>query len=209
MERFQKEILMTTFSLDRFRSQVLSEGLARTNRFQVFIIPPLAMNSYKDKATLVSLYCEETNFPPLSTTVKSYKLFGPAHQRAVSSEFGGEGISMTFHIDSSMYVKRFFEEWMYATVDPETFLLNYHKDYASNIQIDQLDEEDNIVYQCEIIDAFPRSINLLQLNNSAQNQTHRLTVMFAYRRWYGFTDRELGIQQVVPERTNIDNIPRQ
>jgi len=200
---------MTTFSLDKFRSEVLSYGLARTNRFEVFITPPPALNNYRDGGDLVSLLCEETNLPPLTTTVKSYRLFGPSHQRAVSAEYGGEGISMTFHVDSNMFVKRFFEEWMNVTVDSNTFLLNYHEDYTSTIYINQLDEEDNLSYRCEIIDAFPRSINLLQLNQAAQNQTHRLTVMFAYRRWYGRTNSELGIQQVEPTRTTFENVPPQ
>ena len=52
-----------------------------------------------------------------------------------------------------------------------------------SIYIRQLDEADNVTYEIELLDAFPRSMNLLELNNSAQNQTHRLNIIFAYRYW--------------------------
>lgn len=175
---------MSTFSLDNFRNQVLGSGLARTNRFEVIIPVPNGMNNfYRNHGRLISLFCEETNFPPLIVSTKSYKIFGPSFQRPVSAEYGGEGLSMTFHVDSDMLVKRFFEEWTYTVVTPYSFQLNYEEDYVVDITIHQLDETDNITYTCKLINAFPRSINLMPLNNSAQNQTHRLTVMFAYRYW--------------------------
>ena len=81
-------------------------------------------------------------------------------------------------------MKRFFEEWIHTIVEQDTFLLNYRNNYSTDgILIHQLDEQDNITYSCKLIDAFPRSMNLMPLNNSLQNQVHRLTVMFAYRYW--------------------------
>lgn len=182
---------MAMFSVDNFRSEVLGLGLARPNRFEVEIPVPIGLNNfYKQFGRLVSLYCEETNFPPLIINTKSYKIFGPSFQRPVSSEFGGEGISMTFHVDREMKVKRFFEEWCYAVVEPDTFLLGYQEDYIQDITIYQLDETDNVSYRCVLKDAFPRSLNVMPLNNSTTNQTHRLTVMFAYRYWTGVLDNE-------------------
>jgi len=175
---------MADFSLNDFKAQVLGKGLARPNRFEVNIGVPLGLNSqYKTHGKIVNLLCEETNFPPLIISTKAYKIFGPSFQRPVSAEYGGEGISMTFHVDRNMFVKRFFEEWAYAVVAKNTFLINYQEDYATIIEINQLDEQNNKVYSCYLNEAFPRSINVMPLNHNTQNQTHRLNVMFAYRYW--------------------------
>lgn len=181
----------STFNVGKFRSEVLGYGLARTNRFEVNIPVPVGMSgSYKSYGSLVSLFCEETNFPPLIVSTKSYKIFGPSFQRPVSAEFGGEGITMTFHVDREMLVKRFFEDWTATIVGEDDFLLYYQDQYAVDMEIKQLNEQDEISYICKLYDAFPRSINIMALNNSAQSQTHRLTVMFAYRYWRGFLPNE-------------------
>jgi hypothetical protein len=39
------------------------------------------------------------------------------------------------------------------------------------------------MYEIELLEAFPRSMTIMDLNNSAQNQTHRLNIIFAYRYW--------------------------
>lgn len=187
------------FSLDKFRSEVLSgAGLARTNRFEVTIPPPASLAGSYNVSDLASLYVEQASIPTLSINTKSLRIFGPAYQRPVSSEYGGEGISMTFHIDQKMMVRRFFEDWMHTIVDPVKFTVNYQENYITDLLIKQLDEQDNVVYEVKLIEAFPRSINLMELNNSSSNQTHRLNVLFAYRYWYNTNT----------ERTNPVPLPR-
>lgn len=139
----------------------------------------------------VCLLCETANFPALNISVKSQRIFGPAYQRPITSEYGGEGIALTFHVDREMTVKRLFDSWMETIVAggtnqsewQNTYTVAYPEEYLCNITINQLDEFDNVSYSIMLEDAFPRSMNMMDLNNSSQNQTHRLTVMFAYRRW--------------------------
>jgi len=196
---------MSSFSLKNFQAEVLGKGLARPNRFEVDInVPPGMPGGYKNFGRTVSLLCEESNFPPLIITTKAYRIFGPAYQRPVSAEFGGEGISMTFHVDRTMKVKRFFEEWSHIIVEKNTYLLGYQNEYIVNILIKQLDEQDNITYKCNLYEAFPRSINIMQLNQAVQNQTHRLTVMFAYRYWEAVDEKERREKEEI--KTNIESL---
>jgi hypothetical protein len=147
----------------------------------------------------VSLYCEMASLPPVNISTKSFKIFGPTYQRPFAAEYGGEGISMTFHVDRDMQVKKFFDEWTAKVVEPNTGLVGYQEEYATTIRLRQLDEQDNVTYEIELSEAFPRSVNLLELNNSAQNQTHRLNVLFAYRYW-----RDVDVEF----QTNPTDIPR-
>jgi len=195
---------MSLFSLDNFKAEVLGHGLARPNRFELELTIPASINQYYGRySSTLNLFCEETNFPPLIVNSKSYRIFGPSYQRPVSTEYGGEGISITFHVDREMKLKFLIEEWISLVVDPNTFLLNYQGEYITTMRIHQLNDEDNLVYTCELYEVFPRSLNVMPLNNNTTNQTHRMTVMFGYRYWRGFIPEQLGYIRSKPERTNI------
>lgn len=175
---------MAHFSLADFKADVLSGvGLARTNRFEVYITPPRALAQYGGISNFTSLYAESTSVPLLNIFTKAFKIFGPSYQRPVTSEYGGEGINFTFHVDRNFNVRKFFEDWMHAVIHPERFTVGYLSDYGTTITIAQLDEQDNPTYEIELLEAFPRNINLMELNNASTNQTHRLNVLFAYRYW--------------------------
>lgn len=176
---------MATFNLDRFRAEILDGfGLARNNRFEVEIPPPRSLATRWGAQSLVtSMYVEQTNLPMLNIATKPFKIFGPTYQRPITSEYGGEGISMTFHVDRNMNVKKFFDEWVHRIVNPSTFTVGYQEDYITDITIRQLDEQENMTYEIKLLEAFPRNLNLMDLNNASSNQTHRLNVLFAYRYW--------------------------
>jgi hypothetical protein len=188
----------SSFNLSLFLSAIREDSLARVNRFEVMIPSPRGMSDLnRSYADFTSLYCEMASLPPVNISTKSFKIFGPTYQRPFGAEYGGEGISLTFHVDRDMNVKKFFDDWTSVVVDPDSGLVNYQENYTSTITLKQLDEQDNITYELELYEAFPRSSNLLELNNSAQNQTHRLNVLFAYRYWKD-TGREF---QTIPKES--------
>jgi len=188
----------SSFNLSLFLSAIREDSLARVNRFEVMIPSPTGMSDVnRSYADFTSLYCEMASLPPDNISTKSFKIFGPTYQRPFGAEYGGEGISLTFHVDRDMNVKKFFDDWTSVVVDPDSGLVNYQENYTSTITLKQLDEQENITYELELYEAFPRSSNLLELNNSAQNQTHRLNVLFAYRYWKD-TGREF---QTIPKES--------
>jgi hypothetical protein len=188
----------SSFNLSLFLSAIKEDSLARVNRFEVMIPSPRGMSDLnRSYADFTSLYCEMASLPPVNISTKSFKIFGPTYQRPFGAEYGGEGISLTFHVDRDMNVKKFFDDWTSVVVDPDSGLVNYQENYTSTITLKQLDEQENITYELELYEAFPRSSNLLELNNSAQNQTHRLNVLFAYRYWKD-TGREF---QTIPKES--------
>ena len=174
----------SSFNLSLFLSAIREDSLARVNRFEVMIPSPRGMSDVnRSYADFTSLYCEMASLPPVNISTKSFKIFGPTYQRPFGAEYGGEGISLTFHVDRDMNIKKFFDDWTSIVVDPDSGLVNYQENYISTLTLRQLDEQENVTYELELYEAFPRSVNLLELNNSAQNQTHRLNVLFAYRYW--------------------------
>ena len=191
---------MSNFNIDTFRTEISRSGIAKSNKFEVQILPPASLQNFSDESRLVSLYCEITNLPGMSVTTKGLKLYGPAYQRPVSSEFNGEAISMTFYLDEKMKVKAFFDAWMFKIVNPNSFNVNYSEEYVSQIKISQLapkvssvnlltfdnqvDIKDEETYSIYLEDAFPRAMSLVDLSSGAVNQAGRLNMTFTYRRWF-------------------------
>lgn len=208
-----------SFNLNQFVTFVKTQGLSKVNRFEVDILSPRIISDVEPSRT-VSLLCEVSNFPPLNLSVKPFKIFGPSYQRPITSEYGGDGISMTFHVDREMKVKRYFDDWMERIVRRDDFTVNYQADYATTIRIKQLDEgslideppgqgslEDNanklnVTYEIELLEAFPRSMTLMDLNHTSQNQTHRLNIIFAYRYW-----RRTDIQKDPQPKISFETLP--
>jgi hypothetical protein len=174
---------MANFNIDTFRTEINRSGIAKSNKFEVQILPPASLQGFNNESRLVSLYCDITNLPGMSITTKGLKLYGPTYQRPISSEFNGEGINMTFYLDEGMNVKAFFDAWMFKTVNPNSFNVSYAEDYIAKIKISQLDENDKETYSVYLEDAFPRAMSLVDLSAGATNQASRLNMTFAYRRW--------------------------
>jgi hypothetical protein len=147
------------------------------------------------------------SLPPVNISTKSFKIFGPSYQRPFGAEYGGEGISFTFHVDRDMKVKTFFDDWAALVVDPVTGTVGWQEDYVIDLYIRQLDEQENVTYEVKLLEAFPRSVNLLELNNSAQNQTHRLNVLFGYRTWESLTQSTRRTPTDIPRQRQVPEIP--
>ena len=194
------------FNLSQFIGAVREDSLARVNRFEVIINIPddlILTRKNRSNARAVSLYCEMASLPPVNISTKSFKIFGPTYQRPFGAEYGGEGISLTFHVDRDMQVKKFFDEWTARVVDPKSGLVGYQEDYISTLTLKQLNEQDEVTYEVQIEEAFPRSVNLLELNNSAQNQTHRLNVLFADRYWSDVSPEFQTVQRNTPRSREL------
>jgi hypothetical protein len=189
---------MAFFGLEDFKTEVFSKGLAENSKFEMIISPPRSINNVSSITNKVSMLCEISNFPPINLMVRTMNLYGPAHQRPVSIDFGGDGLAASFYLDREMNVKRFFDAWMAGVVNSTSFNVSYQGDYVAPIYIRQLSDgadlpiyslykpegiEEQPTYSIVLEEAFPRSMNIVDLNMGAQNQISRLTVVFAYRKW--------------------------
>jgi len=187
----------STFTLDEFRTQVLTRGMMKPNRFEVIINPPSCVGGASlqttnagqantgamDMGRLVSLFADTAQLPQTRINVASQRIFGPPTFHAQNADYGGDNISLTFYVDRDMQVKRFFDTWVDGIVDRTAGTVSYLADYATTMTVNQLDETDTITYSAKFEDLFPISVAPIQLDQNSMNQAGRLTVTFCYRRW--------------------------
>jgi len=175
---------MSNFNIQNFKSEITNRGLARPSKFEVFILPPVSLGQFATSGRFISLMCEGASLPAMGISTKQFRVYGAPYQRPVSSDFGGDGINLSFYVDKDMETKSFFDAWMFNVVNPNSFNVSYQADYVSQIKITQLDEKDKETYSVYLEDAFPRAMNLMDLSMNSTNQTHKLNVTFSYRRWF-------------------------
>ena len=105
-----------------------------------------------------------------------------------------------------MNVKGYFDLWMANIIDPYEFNAFYNEketQYTTDIYIRQITETKSRIadvqfttdtidikdkYFVKLEDAFPRNIGMIELDSTAQNSVHKLTVNFAYRKVSFYND---------------------
>lgn len=174
------------FNLEEFVAKARTTGFARQNKFEVFFTAPAGLPitpMNREGPQLSILNCELASFPAMNIITRQLRAQGPAYQRPVGIDFSGEGIPLTFVVDQSMGLKAFFDAWLFKIVNPFSAEVSYREQYTTEVKITQFNELEESVYTITLYDAFPRSVNLLDLSSSAQNSFHKLTVNFAFRKW--------------------------
>ena len=150
-------------------------GLARTNRFQIIISNPLV-----DGQSL-NILCESCSLPGRQINTVDYSPW--RNENKIPIGYADEDVTCVFHLTNDYYVKDVFDKWLKKIVNPDTYLIEYIESYASTIDIYQLNEANETVYAVKLLQAWPVSINSVELNNSDENNTQKLTVVFTYKTW--------------------------
>jgi len=166
------------FNINEFKSRI-GGSLASPAYFRVLftgaIVDP-------DGVNLLSLLCNQTSLPGRLLSTNEYTTHGPVRKNPYSSIY--DDVIFSFYCTESMDVKRLFQDWMrYIQDNSTTNEFSYFDDYTTDIIIEQLNAEGDVIYSCKLIDAYPTMVAPLDLNWSSQNAFHNLQITIAYRYW--------------------------
>lgn len=182
--------------LMKFIAGVRDMDFAIQSKYKVQIaFPPKVFSTYPAKEvsgveSLLALYCDQASFPGMQLETQSFRIYGPSFDRPTNMSFGGEA-RFSFMMDQDLTLRKTFEAWMNVIFDGETSNLNYPSEYlSSGIIIRHLRHrseslqggEDVSPFSVRLIDAFPKSLDLMPLDFGSK-EIHRLVVTFSYRRW--------------------------
>ena len=167
-------------SIADFKSSFTSD-LARASRFDVTITPPLTLfSNVAMTPKQLSYRCEVSQLPGRTFATAERKTYGPIEKLPYITTYND--IDLTFLIDGDMGIKYFFDAWLNLVNPQSTNNFNYKSDYATSVIINQYGVDNKLIYTAELFDAYPISINQLDLD-WASDAPHKLTVTFAYTKW--------------------------
>ena len=173
----------STSQIDKFLTQINAKGIARTNLFEVKLNPPGQVNN-ADMGSALILRCESVAMPGLNlSTVEDVNLYGPTRDIVDGVTYADE-ISMTFLMDKTHEIRKYFQSWMELAYDPNSWNLNYYDDYASGtVDIYQLSDTHQPTYGVKLWGCYPKNFAPIQYSNATTNEMVKLTVNFTFRFW--------------------------
>jgi|TARA_A100001015_G_C14921310_1_gene684438 hypothetical protein len=188
-------------TIDQFKSLVSSKGgVARANVFRVRLPSLPGVASSRD----ISLLCKDVQLPGRQILTNERRI-GLQFEK-VAYGYAIQDINMTFHVMNDYGIKRYFETWQDLAVNQTSLEVGYYNDYTFQIVIDQLKKgvtlptysfgnfldlftprtvtvaNDQIIYSCQLANAFPTTMNAIQLNND-QDGIVELNVQLSYKNW--------------------------
>jgi hypothetical protein len=186
-------------TIDSFKANIGKHGgLAPQNRFVVIMTPPQAsllnfdlqgvaaslLSSTFDPMSLindprdVALLCESCSLPGRQIQTIEHADFRQSTKRP--NGYFNEDVTFVFHLTNDYYMKKMFDKWSGMIIDQESYKLNYKANYVSDIIIQQLDQNNTPIYGVKLRNAFPTTLQTVELNNSATDTTQKLSITMAY-----------------------------
>lgn len=172
-------------------------GAARSNRFKV-ILPPINGVTSNE----LDLLCRDVNLPGRQILTRERTI--GIQTRKVAYGFAQEDVSITFLLLNDYGAKRYFEAWQNIAINQETLEIGYKKDYSKKVSIFQLDNQNRNVYKCDLLEAFPTTMNTIALNNELDGLVE-VNVQLSYTNWEP-TYYENAAQTISPIRTATNRI---
>lgn len=188
-------------TIDQFKSLISAKGgVARANVFRVRLPSLPGVASSRD----ISLLCKDVQLPGRQILTNERRI-GLQFEK-VAYGYAIQDINMTFHVMNDYGIKRYFETWQDLAVNQTSLEVGYYNDYTFQIVIDQLKKgvtlptysfgnfldlftprtvtvaNDQIIYSCQLANAFPTTMNAIQLNND-QDGIVELNVQLSYKNW--------------------------
>jgi len=157
--------------------------VAKPNRFEVEITPTNT-SGLSVLPTTLTYRCETAELPSKTYATVEQK-FGsnPIEKYPYQVQFND--ISLTFIVSGDMSEKKFFDSWMEKISPSANFDMSYKfgkKGYTAAVTIRQFNSLNQVTYAVNLIDAYPITVNQLDLDWSSEGY-HRLNVVFAYTYW--------------------------
>jgi hypothetical protein len=179
-------------SISDFKSSFTTD-VSRSSKFDVSIPIPLTLLPYFNSAKSLNQRCEVASLPGRTFATTDQKTYGPIEKHPYLTTYND--IDLTFIVDDDMSQKIFFDGWLDYVNPMYNYDFHYKGDYATVITINQYDVNNQLSYSVNLYDAYPVSVNQLDLDWSAEGY-HKLVVSFAYTYWENNTVQALEMQLV-------------
>jgi len=181
---------MKASAIDKFLGQfmnplqnIVNKASNTVNEFIFGANPQNAITKDHAITKSLALQCEIAQLPGRSLATADNRVYGPVQKYPTNSTYSD--IVLTFICTNDFYERKFFDVWMDSIIPRDTNNVRFKKGldgtggYTSDISIIQFDDTIKQVYAVKLINAFPTSINEMQLDWSSDTY-HKLSVNFTY-----------------------------
>lgn len=166
-------------SVDNLRAIISqSNGVAKGNKYRVSLLD--------GDSNKLNILCDSINFPGRQITTQDY--LTNMKTRKMPYAFENEDITITFLLGNDWYAWDYLKDWQNSIINKidgvsVDYTVNFRSQYTRQVTIDHLDDNNNIRKTIKIFNAFPTSLNSIELSNASENTALRCTATFSYDNW--------------------------
>ncbi len=197
------------FNIDTYKASIAKQGILRNNRFDVIVNPPDILSgstivtaaggsSSGDISRLLKFRAEQFKAPGISLDTKPINRYGMGTYQKMPYSASYTDNSITFLSDGYGNMWNFWYQWIdsifnFAGNDQApgsviggfntlpSYQLEYKDRYATTISVIIYNEAGQQVQKINMYDAFPISINDVDLNWGMKNQPLKVTVGISFK----------------------------
>jgi len=175
-------------------------GIAKTNRFVVIMTPPaatllnkdfkgllfqgltgnLGLNDFFNDPRDIAMLCRSCTLPGRSINTLEFPKEGYKNQVKYPTSYVNEDVSFNFLLTNDYYMKKVFDDWQALVFDQTNHTISYKTTYTSDVIIQQLDQDNNVVFGVKLSNAYPTAINSIALDNNQSDAVQELQVTMTY-----------------------------
>ena len=174
------------FNVNGFTSTINTMGLANPNKFKVTIATPEALKQTDETLRNLSLMCETVSIAGRGVQTMLDLQYGLRREIAYNAPVYNP-ISLSFLCSGELKEKQILDKWNNHIVPNKGgygFDCAYYNDYRGTVTVELLDSDGKSVkYKQIYMEAYPKTVNAIELNHSTQNSVARITADFQYAYW--------------------------
>lgn len=165
-------------ALDQFISSFNKYGgPAQLNRFEVVIQAPFSSGDDRH----VSFRVEGVTMPGKNIrSTTNENIYGPTHEMAQGLTYAEE-VNMTILLSAQHFEKHYVHQWMDYIVKPNTYDLEYYKEYIQPIFIYQLGKNGEKTSGLKLNECFPKTLGPIQYSQNSVNELAKQEVSFSFK----------------------------
>lgn len=161
--------------IDTLKSTITS-GLARSNQYNVL---------FHTNAGEMRILCDSVTWP--GRQIFTNERLVDMKAQKVAYAFGQEDIAMTFLLTNDWSAWNFIYDWHNRIIggieDTREYFVSFKNTYTEDIEIHHLDNSGEIKKKVKLKNAYPTTLNAIELGNGNENEVIRVSTEFSYDNW--------------------------
>ena len=161
--------------LAQFRS---SGGAARGNRYRITFV--------NDDSNKLNIFCDSVSWPGRQIITSDYMTSMKSFKRPYA--FANEDVNVSFILSNDWYTWNYLKGWQSSVINnidtvTGAYTINLKRQYTKQVLIEHLNEQDQVNRFVTLFDAYPTTLNSMELSNANENTIMRCTAVFSYDNW--------------------------
>lgn len=179
-------------NVNEFKSKISERGgLLDTSKFRIRLpqVPGMTIGE-RD----LNLFCISVDMPGRQITTQPRRI--GIKEEKIADGFATDDCNVSFYMPADGVIKNYFEKWAAFAVPNEIGIVNYKVAYAKTVIIEHLTKLGTVSHSVKLLEAFPTSLQSIELSNETTNQLSRYAVQLSFTDFIS-----------TPDPSPVDNIP--